>query len=132
MNNVKGRNLVPTSAHGSSEGPQGFIYPTYRAAPTETQREMPSLKSPHKGVAYISSSVGGSVSALSFEDTTSKNRLSPRRRRGGGIRGKVRGFSRVSRRNLLRRLAAINRTDFRAFEGKVQSSVTSKRSRTSL
>jgi hypothetical protein len=99
--------------------PTGFIYPSYQAAPAETQRDMPSLKSPHKGVAYISSSVGGSVSALSFEDTTSKNRLSPRRRRGGGVRERIKGFSRASRTNLLRRLASINRSAFRAFRGRI-------------
>jgi len=38
--------------------PTGFIYPTYRAAPTETQRDKPSLKSSHQGVAYVSSAVG--------------------------------------------------------------------------
>jgi hypothetical protein len=40
-------------------------------------------------------------------------------RRGGGIRDKVRGFSRESRRNLLRRLASINRSAFRAFKGRI-------------
>jgi hypothetical protein len=35
--------------------------------------------------------------------------------RGGGIRDRVRGFSRTSRTNLLRRLASINRTAFKAF-----------------
>jgi len=39
----------------------------------------------------------------------------------GGIRGKVRGFSRESRRNLLRRLASINRSAFRAYEGRLIS-----------
>jgi hypothetical protein len=38
---------------------------------------------------------------------------------GGGIRDKVRGFSRSSRRNLLRRLASINRRAFRAFKGRI-------------
>ena len=52
--------------------PTGFIYPSYRAAQTETQRDKPSLKSSHQGVAYVSSSVGGSVSTLSFEDTKTK------------------------------------------------------------
>src|SRR5829696_4557020 len=99
--------------------PTGFIYPSYQAAPTETQRARPSLKSPHQGVAYISSSVGGSVSTLSFEDTKTSNRLSPRKHRGGGIRDKVRGLSRTSRRNLLRRLASINRSAFRAFKGRM-------------
>jgi hypothetical protein len=40
-------------------------------------------------------------------------------RRGGGIRDRVRGFSRTSRRNLLRRLASINRSVFRAFKGRM-------------
>ena len=99
--------------------PTGFIYSSYRAAPPETQRDIPSLKSPHQGVAYISSSVGGSVSTLSFEDTTTKDRLSSQRRRGGGTRDRVRGFSSASCTNLLRRLASINRTAFRAFRGRI-------------
>jgi hypothetical protein len=99
--------------------PTGFIYSSYRAAPTETQRDEASLENPHQGVAYVSSSVGGSVSTLSFEDTTIKNRLRPSRRFGGGIREKVSGFSRASRRNLLRRLASINRTAFKAFRGRM-------------
>jgi hypothetical protein len=40
-------------------------------------------------------------------------------RRGGGIRDKVKGFSRTSRRNFLRRLASINRSAFRAFKGRI-------------
>jgi hypothetical protein len=99
--------------------PTGFIYPTYRAAQTETQRDKPSSKSSHQDVAYLSSAVGGSVSTLSFEDTTTKNRLRPSRRRGIGIRDSVRGFSRTSRRNLLRRLASINRRVFKSFRGRI-------------
>src|SRR5918996_3922165 len=83
--------------------PPGFIYPTYQAAGTEASRDKPLLKDSHQGVAYVSSSVGGSVSTLSFEDTKTSNRLSPRKHRGGGIRDRVRGFSRESRRNLLLR-----------------------------
>ena len=45
MNNVKERNSVPTSVQESSEDPPGFIYPSYRAAGTETQRDKPSLES---------------------------------------------------------------------------------------
>src|SRR5215211_6356864 len=101
--------------------PTGFIYPSYRAAQTETHRDKPSLKSSHQGMAHISSAVGGSVSTLSFEDTTTKNRLSSHRRLGGGTRDKVRGFSRASRRNLLLRLASINRRAFRAFKGRMIS-----------
>jgi hypothetical protein len=99
--------------------PTGFIYPTYRAAGTEASRDQPSLEGSHQGVAYVSSSVGGSVSTLSFEDTKTSNRLSPRRHRGGGTRDRVRGFSRESRRNLLRRLASINRSAFRTFRGRI-------------
>jgi hypothetical protein len=119
MNNLKERNPVPTSVQGSSEDPPGFIYPTYRAASTETQRDMPSLESPHQGVAYVSSSVGGSVSTLSFEETITKNQLGPPKRHGRGTRDRIRGFSRASRRNLLLRLASINRSAFRAFKGRI-------------
>jgi hypothetical protein len=99
--------------------PTGFIYSSYQAAQTETQRDKPSLESSHQEVAHVSSAVGGSVSTLSIEDTTTKNRLRPSRRCGGGIREKVSGFSRPSRRNLLRRLASINRRAFRAFKGRM-------------
>src|SRR5918993_6069917 len=101
--------------------PTGFIYPTYRAAGTEASRDKPTLESSHQGVAYVSSAVGGALSTLSFEDTTIKNRLSPSKRLGGGTRDKVRGFSRESRRNLLRRLASINRAAFKAFKGRLIS-----------
>jgi hypothetical protein len=99
--------------------PTGFIYPTYRAAQTETQRDKQSLTSSHQTSAYVSSSVGGSVSTLSFEDTNTSNQLNLHRRRGGGIRDKVRGFSRASRRNLLLRLASINRRAFKTFKGRM-------------
>jgi hypothetical protein len=101
--------------------PTGFIYSSYRAAPTEASRDKPSLESPHQEVAYVSSAVGGSVSTLSFEYTTTKNQLRPSKRLGGGTRDKVRGFSRASRGNLLRRLASINRSAFRAFKGRLIS-----------
>ena len=101
--------------------PTGFIYPTYRAAQTEASRDKPLLKCSHQRSAYVSSAVGGSVSTLSFEDTKTSNRLSPSRRRSGGIRDRVRGFSRESRRNLLRRLASINRAAFKAFKGRLIS-----------
>src|SRR5215216_5992289 len=119
MNNLKERNPVTTSIQGSSEDPPGFIYPTYRAAPTSTHSDMPSLKGSHQDVAYVSSAVGGSVSTLSFEDSTSRNYWNPPMRRGGGTRDRVRGFTRASRMNLLRRLASINRSAFRAFKGRM-------------
>jgi hypothetical protein len=99
--------------------PTGFIYPSYRAAQTETLTDKPSLNSSHQGVAYVSSSIGGSVSTLSFQDTTPRNYGSPPMQRRGGIRDRVRGFSRRSRRNLLRRLASINRRAFRTFKGRI-------------
>jgi hypothetical protein len=98
--------------------PTGFIYGSYRAA-TGDHRDKSSPTPSHQGGAYVSSSVGGSLSTLSFEDALVSNRASSRMRRGGGVREKIRGFSRASRRNLLRRLASINRTAFRAFEGRV-------------
>jgi hypothetical protein len=63
--------------------------------------------------------VGGSLSTLSFEETAKNHRSPPITRRGGGIRGRVRGFSGASRRNLLMRLASINRSAFRAFKGRI-------------
>jgi hypothetical protein len=77
------------------------------------------LDGSHQGAAYVSSSVGGSLSTLSFETTTRRSHCNPPTRRGGVIREKVRGFSRASRRNLLRRLASINRSAFRAFKGRI-------------
>jgi hypothetical protein len=119
MNNLKELNPVPDSVQESPKDPLGFIYPTYRAAQTRTQRDMISLKGQHQEVAYVSSAVGGSLSALSFEDTKTRNQLSPPRRHSGGIRDRVKGFSRTSRTNLLRRLASINRSAFRAFKGRM-------------
>ena len=97
----------------------GFIYGSYRAATTEAHRDEPYLNSSHQEVTYVSSSVGGSVSTLSFEDRETRDRISPRKRHGGGVRDKVKGFSRASRRNLLRCLASINRDAFRSFKGRL-------------
>jgi hypothetical protein len=119
MNKLKERNLGPNGIQTSSEDPPGFIYPSYRAASTEASRDDPSSHSLHQGVAYLSSAVGGSVSTLSFQDTTPSNHCSPPTRYGGGIRDRVRGFSRASRRNFLSRLASINRSAFRAFRGRI-------------
>jgi hypothetical protein len=119
MNNLKELNPISNGLQESSEHRLGFIYPTYRAAQTETHVEKPSPKCSHQRSAYVSSAVGGSVSTLSFEDTKTSNRLSPRKHRGGGIRDRVRGFSRESRKNLLRRLASINRDAFEAFKGRM-------------
>ena len=119
MNNLKELNPVPNSVQESAEDPTGFIYPSYQAAQTETHVDKPPVKDSHQPSAYVSSAVGGSVSTLSFEDTTTSNWQSPHRRRGGGIKDRVRGFSRASRRNLLRRLASINRSAFKALKGRM-------------
>jgi hypothetical protein len=119
MNNLNELNPISNGLQESHEDPQGFIYSSYRAALTSTHSDKLSLSSSHQGVAYVSSSVGGSVSTLSFEDTTTKTRLSPSRHRGGGNRNRVKGLSRASRTNLLRRLASINRSAFRAFKRRI-------------
>jgi hypothetical protein len=99
--------------------PTGFIYSSYQAVQTEAHSDRPPLESSQQGVAYVSSSVGGSISTLSFEETKTKNRLRPSKRLGGGTRDKVKGFTRASRRNLLLRLASINRSAFRTFRGRI-------------
>jgi hypothetical protein len=101
--------------------PTGFIYSSYRAAQTDTNKDKPPLKGSHQEVAYVSSSLGGSVSTLSFEETITKNQLGPPKRHGRGTRDRIRGFSRASRRNLLLRLASINRDAFKAFKGRLIS-----------
>src|SRR5829696_6665212 len=100
--------------------PTGFIYSSYRAAGRGARIDKPSLEGSHQGVACVSS-VGGSVSTLSFKDTATSNHCNPPTCRGGSTKSKVRGFSRASRRNLLRRLASINRIAFRAFRGRLIS-----------
>jgi hypothetical protein len=67
-----------------------------------------------RGVAYVSSTVGGSLSTVSFRNPTIGRQVNPPRTHSWGVKGPVKGFSRVSRRNLLRRLASINRRAFRA------------------
>ena len=69
--------------------------------------------------AYVSSAVGGSLSQISFEDSEIRSHIDTTHR--GGVRGKIRGFSTSSRRNLLRRMASINRTAFRAYKGRLIS-----------
>jgi hypothetical protein len=114
-----------------SEEEQGFIYSTYPTVEVDTRKfnystystaeispygDNLSVKGSNQGYAYLSSAVGGSVSELSFKDNA---RNQSRSAKGGCIRRKIRGFSRVSRRNLLRRFASINRPTFRAFKGRV-------------
>lgn len=73
----------------------------------------------NREVAYISSAVGGSLSQISFEGNGVRSRVAAIH--GGGVRGKIKGFTRASRRNLLSRMASINRTAFRAYKGRLIS-----------
>ena len=59
------------------------------------------------------------MSTVSFEDAVTRSRHGVSTRRDGGIRDRVRGFSKASRRNLLRRLASVDRGAFRNFKGRV-------------
>jgi hypothetical protein len=68
--------------------------------------------------AYVSSAVGGSLSQVFLGDIP-RSRVNATHSRG--IRGKIRGFSRASRTTFLRKLASINRTAFRAYEGRLIS-----------
>ncbi len=70
------------------------------------------------GGPHVSYAVGGALSTLSFEDGLPEEPTFRRARRGGGPRGRVRGFSRASRLRLQRRQAQIDRTAFRGFGGK--------------
>ncbi len=84
---------------------------------TQTHEDKPMMSKTDLEEAYVSSAVGGSLSQVSFEGSGVRSRISPTL--GGGIRGRIRGFSRTSRRNLLRRFASINRRAFRAYKGRV-------------
>jgi hypothetical protein len=90
LSRVSGRTDPETSCVPPTD-PAGFIYPSYRAADSVPRRDDCSLEPPHRGLARVSTAVGGSLFTLSFEDTTSKHRRPPTTRRGGGIRGKVMG-----------------------------------------
>ena len=83
--------------------------PTVMNAPETSQHD----------VAQVSSAVGGSLSTLSFEETNRTSWRFPSTRRGGGTKGPVRGFSKSSRRNFLRRQASIDRHAFRASRGRM-------------
>jgi hypothetical protein len=93
-----------------------FNYSTYSTVEVETHEDKLIAQRSNQGEAYVSSAVGGSVSQLSFKDNARNQTGSTK---GGGTKGKIEGFSRVSRRNLLRLLASINRTAFRAFKGRL-------------
>lgn len=116
MNNLNSHNLNVDHIQNLSEDPTGLDYSTYSAAEIDTYESKSTVRESNQE-AYISSTVGGSLSEISFEAPESKRRIDSTK--AGGIRGNIKGFSRVSRRNLLRKLASINRTAFRAFKGRV-------------
>jgi hypothetical protein len=68
-------------------------------------------KSPKQDGAYVQSAKGGSLSKLSFGRSDRKAKPP---RRGGGRRREIKGFSRASRRRLLRLTASINWDRFQA------------------
>lgn len=119
MNNSNTHNSVIDDIQKQPEDPAGFIYRTYSAAKREGYEDKPVSKRSNQAEAYVSLAVGGSLSQISFGDSKTKSRTTSNP--GGGIKGKVRGFSRVSRRNFLRKFASINRTAFRAYKGRVFS-----------
>jgi hypothetical protein len=111
-------------ATGDSRTPfntTGFIYSTYWAAGTQVHRDKTPITGSHQRNAYLSSAAGGSVSSISFEDKEARDRVPPHTPHGRGTNGRIKGFSRVSRRNLLRRLASINRTAFNTSKGRLIS-----------
>jgi hypothetical protein len=116
LNNSNSRNLVTGYLQNPPEDPRGFINSTYSAAEIETPNDKLSVKGSNQE-AYVSSTIGGSVSSVSFKPSKPRNRTGSTR--AGGTRGKIKKFSRVSRRNLLTKLASINRTAFRAFKGRL-------------
>ena len=119
LNNLNIHNPDTDSCYAQPEDPNGFIYRTYSAAERQNQKYKPFIKRSNQVEAYVSSAIGGSLSQISFRDSEGRNRIAPTH--CGGIKGRVRGFSRVSRRNLLRKFASINRTAFRAYKGRMFS-----------
>ena len=115
MNNPYTYNL-----HTDNCLPQGLS--TAHIGPLRTERQSEyAINDTDQGIAHLSYAVGGSVSSISIEDHRNRNRDNSCMGNSRGIRRKVHGFSSRSRRNLLRHLASINRTTFRAFKGRLIS-----------
>jgi hypothetical protein len=77
------------------------------------------MKTSNPDYACVSSAVGGSVSRVSLGGNITGNRVTATH--GESTKGSVRGFSSKSRMNLLRRMASINRSAFREYEGRLIS-----------
>ena len=119
MNNPHTYNPVTDDIQKPTNNHTGFIYSTYSAARRDNHRDKLIMKRSNQEEAYVSSAIGGSLSQVSFENSGTRNRISSTN--CGGIKGRVKGFSRVSRRNFLRKFASINRTAFRSYKGRVFS-----------
>ena len=118
MNNLNSHNPDTDYIQNLPEDPSSLDYSTYSAAEIVTYGTKPLITGSNQET-YLSSTMGGSVSEISFEAPETRNRIGSSNSRG--IRGKIRGFTRVSRRNLLRKLGSINRRAFRAFKGRLIS-----------
>jgi hypothetical protein len=105
MSDLKDVNRVPNGILETSEDPLGLS--TAHIGPQEQKPRPISLLYRRVSIYTL------------LRGSTQRNYWSPPMRRGGGIRDRVRGFSRASRRNLLRHLASINRSAFRAFKGRI-------------
>jgi hypothetical protein len=119
LNNPNEHNSDYDYIQNLSEDLTNLDYSTYSAAEIVTYESNPLITESNQEYAYVSSTIGGSQSQISFEDNNTRNRIGTTNSRG--IRGKIRGFSRVSRNNLLGLLASINRRAFRAFKGRIIS-----------
>jgi hypothetical protein len=119
LNNLNKHYSDTDSSYAQPEDPLGFIYSTYSAATSDNREDNCVNKRSNQEEAYVSSTIGGSLSRISFQVSEGRNRPVPTYR--GGIKGRVRGFSRISRRNLLRKFASINRIAFRSYKGRVFS-----------
>ena len=112
MNNSDIHNPGPGDTRTPSNDPTGFIYSTYSAAGTED----PIDKAFMKGLSVLCRR------RLLIHSLLRRQRdQKPGPYTYSGIRGRIKGFSKVSRRTLLRRFASINRTAFSAFKGRLIS-----------
>jgi hypothetical protein len=118
MSNLQGIKPGSSSVQQSPDSSRGFIGSTYRAARSRNEADKPITEALSRRPS-ITYAVGGSTATVSFRDNETTNRFCPHRRRGRGVRGRIKGLSRASRWRLLQRLGGINRVAFRAFGGKV-------------
>lgn len=119
MINPSNINPVPSVSLAAPDGAPGLDYDAYRAAGGEGPTGKSFMNETGRGKASVAYHRGGSLSCVSFEEDREHGRETPGPHRGGGVRGRVNGLSRASRRNLLRRFAMIDRHAFDASGGRV-------------